>query len=413
MKISRKLIFGFVQIALLIGVVGYVSVNVSQKALQESIGEGIVWFAKHTIHEIDENIYTRIEEMQIFAKDVSLAQEASESNEEFDRIPNVRDYINNIDRDWVAKKDTPIIQRILNNDLSKRLTRHLEFYKEKYGYAVLSEMYVTNKYGIVIASTGRTTDYLQADEEWYQKAVKEKAFWVGDPEYDESPDVLAIDIVVNLYDENEHFVGIFKSVLNIEDIKNIIDQVQATSPYKNITSYLVDKNGLVIFSGLDPAQKKLGRDIRLKEFAEDISHRKTVAQAIKSRDGFLVTIENREKLLTAFSQSKGFRDFKGLSWSLIIASDADEILAPILTLRTHLLMIFIFIVIVIIITGILVTHFISTPITKLTEAVIKISKGDLDTKIDVETNDEIGELAEAFKSMIIDLKTSRDEIHKK
>ena len=82
--------------------------------------------------------------------------------------------------------------------LSETLRRHLDFFERKYEYAVLAEMYVTNKHGVVIGSTGRTSDYLQADEEWYRAAVAERRVWLGDVEYDESSDTFATDVVVNL-----------------------------------------------------------------------------------------------------------------------------------------------------------------------------------------------------------------------
>ncbi len=47
---------------------------------------------------------------------------------------------------------------------------------------------------------------------------------------------------------------------------------------------------------------------------------------------------------------------------------------------------------------------------KLRDAAIEIGKGNLDTKIEVKTKDEIGELANAFGQMTGDLKKSRNEL---
>ena len=72
------------------------------------------------------------------------------------------------------------MQEVLNNDLAKALRRDfIEFFENKHGYRVFPEAYVTNRHGVVIASTGRTSDYWQADEEWYQKATAEEDYWVG------------------------------------------------------------------------------------------------------------------------------------------------------------------------------------------------------------------------------------------
>jgi PAS domain S-box-containing protein len=50
------------------------------------------------------------------------------------------------------------------------------------------------------------------------------------------------------------------------------------------------------------------------------------------------------------------------------------------------------------------------PITKLKNAVKAIAQGGFDTRIDIQSKDEIGELSSAFNQMTMDLKTSRDEL---
>lgn len=189
----------------------------------------------------------------------------------------------------------------MSNELFSTLTKHIEFYKQKYGYGVIAEMYATNRYGVVIGLTGRTSDYLQADEGWYQRAVAEKGFWVGEVEYDESSKTFAIDIVVNLYDNDRNFVGIVKGVLNLEDIRKAIDEMQARSQYRSMQPYLVDRKGLLVFSGLDPSHRKLGRDVRLEEFGKDLSSRRAVIQASQGNEGFSVGTEAGKQKLVVFS----------------------------------------------------------------------------------------------------------------
>lgn len=406
MKISLKLISGFLVVILIVAIVGYISFHSTQNALQGQIAEESLHLANKIMAEIDKEIYIRIEGMQAYSEDVSLAKAASVSSGEFDKMPDIQNYIGKIDKDWKDKKDTPFIQSILNSELSGTLTKHLEFYKQRYGYAVFAEVYVTNKYGVVIASTGRTTDYLQADEEWYQKAVREKEFWAGDVEYDESSDALSVDIVINLYDNNENFVGLFKGVLNLEDVKHTINLIRSQLPYEHVEIYFVDKNGLVIFSGLDQRQKQLGRDVRLEEFGRDFSSREAIARAIQRNDGSILVKENGRKLLTAFSYSKGFKDFKGLGWSVIIDFEADEVFTPIEKLRKFLAIVFIFAVIITVFIGSFIARSISKPIETLTSAIFEIGKGNLDIRTDIKSRDEIGQLAASFNKMAEDLQHS-------
>lgn len=60
--------------------------------------------------------------------------------------------------------------------------------------------------------------------------------------------------------------------------------------------------------------------------------------------------------------------------------------------------------------GILVSASISRRLTRLELAAKKIGEGELETVIDIESNDELGSLANAFSRMVGDLKRSRDEI---
>jgi len=412
MKIGIKLILGFLVVALLIAVVGYISVSKSQAALREVKGEDAINLAASTILEIDKIIYIRVEELQIYANDLYLAREAINSNKQFDSIVDVQSYIDSIDKDWKDKKETQFIQSVLNNELSKMLSEHLEFYRQEYGYAVIAEMYVTNEHGVIIGSSGRTSDYWQADEEWYQKTINEKEFWVGDLEYDESSNSFALDLVINLYDDNGNIVGVLKGVLNIEDIKNTINEIQANSHHKSILPYLVDKNGIVIFTGLDPSQKELGRDIRLEEFGRDISSREAVAQAIKGNNDFIISKQRGQKgdVLTAFSHSNGFRDFNGLGWSVLIDFETDEIFGSIVALKNILLFVSVITIIIALLIGLFISRSISKPIIKLRDATEEMSKGNLSVKVDIKTRDELEDLGNTFNIMLEDLAKSRSKL---
>ena len=72
MKIGKKLMLGYSGIAILIGIVGYLSATSAEKALVESIGRGSVSLAAKTLENIDKNIYNKIEMFQDYCKDILL-----------------------------------------------------------------------------------------------------------------------------------------------------------------------------------------------------------------------------------------------------------------------------------------------------------------------------------------------------
>jgi len=60
--------------------------------------------------------------------------------------------------------------------------------------------------------------------------------------------------------------------------------------------------------------------------------------------------------------------------------------------------------------SLLLTRFVNRPIEKLLTATKRAALGDLNQKVGVESNDELGELANSFNHMISELKRSRDAI---
>ena len=295
-----------------------------------------------------------------------------------------------------------------------KLKKHLEFYEHLYGYRVFAEAYVTNKYGVVIGSTGRTSDYLQADEDWYQQSISNRELWVGDLEFDDSSNSYSTDLVMNLYDDDGNFTGIFKGVLDVDEIKNLIEERQVTSHHESMAPYLIDKNGLVIFSGLDPAQKRLGQDIKLSEFGEDASSRNAVQKLGEEHgtgEGYLISTEMRSdkqtKLLASFTGSNGFGDFKGLGWAVIIEYETSDVLSPVRSLKRIIILVSVGLTLLAIILGLAIARSISKPIRNLRKMAGEISKGNLDASIEkVESNDEIGQLALSFNEMASQLKTA-------
>jgi len=397
MRISHKSILGFVGITLLIWVVGYISVNISQKALKKSIGESSVTLAAEVLDSIDRDIHSRIERLQGFA-DPSLQKTLIKSNQEFEQLDNIQNYINEKEREWtsVPKEEiTPFIKELSNNELSKALRKRTRFYEEKYGFSVFPEVFVTNKYGANTAQTGRTSDYRQDDEEWWQRAEKD-GLYVGDVEYDESAATHSVVIGLRIDDEDENFVGIMKAVLNIEEVISIIKKIEATHKYETLELKLITKDKKIIYS---TEEFELFEQIPDKFLSPFVCRGKHVEYFIAEGDK-----PGESEELFAHAHSKGYRDFKGLGWILIVEHKTEEIFAPVAKLKNILLIISFIVTTFAVLIGLFISRSISTPIKKLKAAAAEIGKGKLDTKIDINSKDEIGSLAQSFNEMTYKLK---------
>jgi two-component system sensor kinase FixL len=404
MKIRQKLILGFVGIASLVGVVGILCVNTSQSALQKSIGESSVALAVETMDKIDRHIYHTIEEFQAYCRDLVLQEIVTKSNREFEKLENLQGYIDEKNNEWISERKpatTPLMQELLNNKLSKELRDKMDFHEKKYGYQIFGEVFVTNKYGANAALTEKTSDYRQDDELWWKKA-NEEGLYVSDVEYDQSAGVYSTAIAIRCEDKDCNFIGVIKVVLNIEETIDIIKKAKESTTYDNAEFKLLNKNGEVIFD--ESGEHKFFEGVSDSEFYKQIA----------GDSGYLLKStknqQERKTELLAFARSQGHNDYKGLGWILTIEYDTAELFVPVVKLRNIILSTSLMLTILAIISGILISNYISKPLSKIKAAMDKIGKGDLGTKVDVRRNDEIGQLANTFNQMVRQRKLAEEAL---
>jgi len=405
MKIGHKLILGFLGVALLTGFVGYISVSTSKKSLQRTIGESSTTLAAGIIDTIDRHIYKIIEQLQVHAVALSREEELIKSNTEFEKLDNVEQYIAEKDRMWTAEPRetiTGFMAELISGNLSNELREEVaseQFYRKRYGYSIFVEVFITNKFGANVAQTQKTTDYYQADEQWWQSAKKD-GLYVSDVEYDKSSEIYSVEICVRINDEDGGFLGVLKAVMNIEEIINIIKEAEAASEFETTEFKLLKRNGRIIYSTeeydfLDAVSDKL-----LLQLKGPLVHY-FVAEGDR---------EGEPEELFAYANSKGYRAFEGLGWILMVEHKTWQIFAPVAKLRNVLFAVSAVIMILAVTIGLSISRFISAPIAKLKDAAIEIGSGRLDTRIPVSSNDEIGQLADSFNKMADNLSTTTTSI---
>jgi hypothetical protein len=91
------------------------------------------------------------------------------------------------------------------------------------------EVFATDLYGVNVAMTARTSDYVQSDEAWWQSAYNDGQgqVFVSEVEYDESSDSWAIDIGVPVYDRNGRgIVGILRGTVDISVVFDALSEIR-------------------------------------------------------------------------------------------------------------------------------------------------------------------------------------------
>jgi len=398
MKIGHKLTLSFVGLTLLIAVLEYVCLHTSQTALEESIGKSASDLSEQILDKINRNISRRVEEAQVCAADVLLKEYLGRSNSQFENMPDSNSYIAQIDRDWANGADLPIIKELTNNKLAKNLKEKQKYYQNTYGYSLLGEIFITNRFGANVAQTNRTTDYYQADEKWWQVARKDGLF-VSDVNYDTSSGTLSTEIAVRIDNVDGDFAGVIKIVPNIKETINMLDEAKLAAEYKTLQLHLIDHNGKIIYStkGHTFGQKVTGR----------VDNCFAVANYPKQK---LYIIDKNGHLLT-IAKSKKLRDFGGIGWTLAAEIDTAEIFTSVTHLRNTMLLAGMVIIGLALLACSITYRSVVVPIAELQKATIQIASGNLDTNLTKTGSGEICQLANSFQRMAQQLKKTIDDLN--
>lgn len=114
------------------------------------------------------------------------------------------------------------------------------------------------------------------------------------------------------------------------------------------------------------------------------------------------THDGQSEILGAYSKSRGV--------VVIAKSRADEVFKPLQSLIERSLIFALIIITAAFLAAILLSRSLTQPLQNLVERMLKVSEGDLTSKVVLNTRDETSILAGTFNKMIDDLKNSRDQL---
>jgi len=389
-RILYKLILGFFAIVLIIGITSYITIRESHIALKKEIGETVVSNTVLVVKEIDNRIFERINHFNEFIVSKYVRDILTQANMDYEKMDNVQGFINEKDREWKSspgKTITPFMKKLIENELSDSIRKKVDFYNAEHKYKIYGEVFLTNKFGANVAQTGKTSDFRQDDEEWWQSA-NEHGYYLRDVSYDESADVYSTDIALKINNEEGRFIGVIKVVLNIEDTFEYLRKSVASSRYKDVRIILTTRDGKNIYSS------------RGDKFLKDLSKDEYFTSA-NGETGFIDFSEEksgRNGKLFAYARSKAF------GWILFEEYKSDALFTSLNRLNKRLSLLALGMFSLSLILGYFIAKTISRPIERLKNIAHDIGDGKLETKIDIHSKDEIGELAAVLGRMTDELK---------
>ena len=308
--------------------------------------------------------------------------------------------IENIERRWseLGVDDQPL-KGILENTLSETLKASSSI-EGSFG-----EIFITDAEGRVVAATNKTSDYLQADEDWWLQTyhVGYGRLHLTGVSFDESAGVYSIDICVPIMDTGsggEKVIGIIKGVLDISQISESIHRIEIGEGGRVV---LASGDGTILISkDLPPLQEVLPTDV-------------SPSTSLGNSGWKLAETPDGTELLVGFAriELKGIDFSFSTRWLVIVYQELTYAYAPVRKLIWYISLPGAGLILVFFFLGFsLTTGTIASPLRVLTQMVRRVASGDLTKQAQIRSNDEIGDLAESFNQMLANLqkRTSLDDV---
>jgi len=239
---------------------------------------------------------------------------------------------------------------------------------------------------------------LQSTNEEIDKfsGINPRNLYISSVYIDEITSEPMIIIASPIIDVLENFKGTLLAEVNLKFMWDMIDSLKFGT---NGQTYVIDKSGNLIAYG----------DISRVLKRENLIHLKNIAEFVNNSNSFEQNTNVSRGILNTYSVScimpLGFPE-----WAVVVELPVEEAYKPVI-ISLHLTgwtMLLSFVLALS--TGIYLAHRITRPVKNLRNAANKIGKGSLDSKIEVESSDEIGQLAVSFNQMVEDLKKTTTSI---
>ena len=371
-----KLILFFVMVAVLsVGAVALITNGLARNAVEQQVGQLQQGLAERLAFETGKELQNNVEILQ--ATGTQFEEFAAEANELYvGEDDEILQRIIDLDNRWrTADEQGPLIRDVISNEIADELREFQAHFSDHV------ELFITDKYGANIAATNRTTDYYQADEDWWKAAFNQEAVYIGQPEIDESSQTYSLIMAVPLSFEGE-VVGVLRSTL---DVTTLLRNLQQGSLSNAAEVDLRISNDTLLNGELLPQDELSGLSTVTGRFGQ-IAYQGTPSLVSQQR----VFSAEDSSARDAISQ---------LGWSVIAHRELRDALEPIQQQTRVITLVALVIIIFVSFLGLIAAQRLAAPILALTNVTSQLAEGELSIRAQIATRDEIGELANSFNRM--------------
>lgn len=306
----------------------------------------------------------------------------------------IRETIAQTNVHWLtAPEGSGIINQYRNNAAAAILRRFQASFPQH------ADMLLTNRYGALVGMANDAALFDNSGEAWWQAAYNngEGAIYIDLPAQNAGTGTVGIPIALPIYAGDE-VIGVLRSTLRLDQFSALLDEtgsfgesIQSDLLFGDLALHHEDDHeaGELHLEplGIDPATLYL-LQVGEMHFTQD-------------------TLEGAESHihLAPISTAGHIPTVDTLNWSIVVHQPLEQAFAAVAAQqRVSIVMA----LIAIAVGGSLAALFArqrTAPVLRLTETAVRISEGDINRQALVETEDEIGVLAQAFNNMTAQLRS--------
>ncbi len=389
--------------------------QVRETMANEMIGTKLQTLAEETMAPIDTYMLERFHDIQEWAVTPIIITVLEETAREAEALASSGLDIEQIEARFENNRELAL-DSPAKAFLEQRLARNPAF----------KEVFFTDRHGYNVAVSNPTSDFVQSDETWWQVAW-EKGTYISEVVYEESAEVYAVDMAMRIdHPDTGQALGVMKASLDITAIQTQASDIASHTAGAEVALFNAD--GYRIADSHSNHSPELIMTEAGNLFKLNYGPAKTVFEQEEVESGYLfdqASLHQTEGAdVVGYARSAGadfYSDvpgFDGFNWGIVYLQPnpiAFQGMEPIIELEsalnnlqnsttTSVLTVVVLAAVGSVIFALFMANGISAPIVKLNQIANKIAAGHLDTAIDIQRRDEIGNLTHSLSLMTHNLR---------
>ncbi|WFD12171.1 methyl-accepting chemotaxis protein [Tepidibacter hydrothermalis] len=235
---------------------------------------------------------------------------------------------------------------------------------------------------------GGSEGYDPRTRPWYKDAVKANKPIITDAYEDSVSGKLVMTYAIPVHKENNKLVGVVALDITLDELSKKVNSIKiGESGY----SFIIDTNGNFITR---TDKNNVGENINSNEFLT----------IINSKNEDIIDYDFEEKNGAIDKKIVAFKKMDDTDWMLVTFIDYGEIAQKGNYVYKSIIMVGIIIGLIACITGVIFSNRITKDIKHIVNTIDRVKDGDLRSKMNLKSNDEIGDIGRHFDLMIDNIK---------